>query len=430
MAQNRFSMLERRLNRCPELKEGYVNFMKEYEALGHMSPLQSFDSNMRHFFIPHHCVHRPQSLSTKLRVVFDGSAKSTSGKSLNDLLLCGPTIQQDLITTVLAFRLHRFVLTGDITKMYRQFMIDPRDRLFQLILWRENPTDPMKVYQLNTVTYGLSSAPFLAIRSLQYLASESRSEFPAGASVLCNDLYVDDLLTGADTVEELLEKKRQVVQILRKGNMSMSKFNSNSHIIGGLSATEVAIKFEEEEITKALGLSWQPQKDYFVYRYDLSSDNTFTKRIVLSTIASLFDALGLLSPVTIRCKILLQDLHILKLGWDEPLPDTQNELWSDLRNDLKDTPKLKFPRYMHTSPSEPCEVHGFADASERAYGCYLLLDGLKDRSSMDDDACFKTELFCSKQSFRAAAAQRRCRMETCTVSTEPRGHCFERLSHF
>nr|XP_044249228.1 uncharacterized protein LOC108054643 [Drosophila takahashii] len=327
MAQNRFSMLERRLNRCPELKEGYVNFMKEYEALGHMSPLQSFDSNMRHFFIPHHCVHRPQSLSTKLRVVFDGSAKSTSGKSLNDLLLCGPTIQQDLITTVLAFRLHRFVLTGDITKMYRQFMIDPRDRLFQLILWRENPTDPMKVYQLNTVTYGLSSAPFLAIRSLQYLASESRSEFPAGASVLCNDLYVDDLLTGADTVEELLEKKRQVVQILRKGNMSMSKFNSNSHIIGGLSATEVAIKFEEEEITKALGLSWQPQKDYFVYRYDLSSDNTFTKRIVLSTIASLFDALGLLSPVTIRCKILLQDLHILKLGWDEPLPDTQNELF-------------------------------------------------------------------------------------------------------
>ncbi|XP_044313394.1 uncharacterized protein LOC123037340 [Drosophila rhopaloa] len=136
MASKRFNMLERKLSHNPELKRQYHQFMQEYIDQGHMSRLEDIDWNHQHFFIPHHCVLRPQSNSTKLRVVFDASAKSSNGQSLNDILMTGPTIQQDLVTTILSFRLHKYVLSGDISKMYRQFVVDERDRKYQLILWK------------------------------------------------------------------------------------------------------------------------------------------------------------------------------------------------------------------------------------------------------------------------------------------------------
>jgi len=145
-----------------------------------MQPVGSFDSNQPHYVIPHHAVLRPDSSTTKLRVVFDASAKSSSGVSLNNILTVGPTNQQDLILTLLSFRLYRHALTADITKMYRQFIVDPQDRKFQLIWWRHNISDPLKLYQLNTVTYGLACAPFLAIRSLYFIAEKYRKEFSIG----------------------------------------------------------------------------------------------------------------------------------------------------------------------------------------------------------------------------------------------------------
>ena len=154
-SKKRFLALERRLNRDSTLKSMYVDFINEYMALGHMSPYTKA-LQRPYYIIPHHCVLRPESTTTKLRVVFDASAQTSSSRSLNEILMVGPTIQQDLITTMFSFRLHKFALTADISKMYRQFNIDEPDRKYQLILWRSNPDHPIKIYQLNTVTYGLS----------------------------------------------------------------------------------------------------------------------------------------------------------------------------------------------------------------------------------------------------------------------------------
>jgi len=101
------------------------DFMQEYIDLGHMQPVDSFDSNHSHYVIPHHAVLRPDRPTTKLRVVFDASAKSSSGVSLNNILMVGPRVQQDLILTLLSFRLYRHAPTADITKIYRQFIEDP-----------------------------------------------------------------------------------------------------------------------------------------------------------------------------------------------------------------------------------------------------------------------------------------------------------------
>jgi len=87
-----------------------------------------------HYFIPHHGVLHSDSSTTKLRVVFDASATTSSNLSLNDIVMAGPTFQQTPLLTLLLFRTHRYALTADVSKMYRKFMIHPDDRKFQLIL--------------------------------------------------------------------------------------------------------------------------------------------------------------------------------------------------------------------------------------------------------------------------------------------------------
>ncbi|XP_070142320.1 uncharacterized protein [Drosophila kikkawai] len=135
--------------------------------------------NVPHFYIPHHYVLKPTSTSTKLRVVFDASCQTTSQKSLNDLLMVGPTIQPDLYTLLLRFRTYRYVITVDGVKMFRQVLVDAEDRKFQYILWRSNPVEPVRTFELNTVTYGTATAPYLAIRSMIYLADQYSNKFKA-----------------------------------------------------------------------------------------------------------------------------------------------------------------------------------------------------------------------------------------------------------
>ncbi|RLU25685.1 hypothetical protein DMN91_001842 [Ooceraea biroi] len=190
-AQRRFEQLERRLVKQPQIKQVYCEFMREYEELHHMILVEDLESlkNKESYFIPHQAVVRPDSVTTKLRVVFDASAKTTFGTSLNDKLMPRPNLQKDLLHITLRFRVHEYVVTVDIKKMFRQIFIHQKDRVLQLILWREDARKPLRVYQLNTVTYGTASAPYHAMRCLRELATIYKREYPAAARILEEDMY-------------------------------------------------------------------------------------------------------------------------------------------------------------------------------------------------------------------------------------------------
>ncbi|XP_037930653.1 uncharacterized protein LOC119665503 [Teleopsis dalmanni] len=130
IAINRFLALERRLDKDVILKKQYVQFMNEYAALGHMER-DDINQVTPHYVIPHHGVLRPDSSTTKLRVVFDASCKTSSGLSLNDTMFTGPTIQEELFAILLRFRCPRFVFCSDIQKMYRQVIIQPEHQRYQ-----------------------------------------------------------------------------------------------------------------------------------------------------------------------------------------------------------------------------------------------------------------------------------------------------------
>lgn len=298
-ALNRFKNLLYKFDKNPEFKENYTKVMNEYITLNHMSEVQNVDSQTG-FYLPHHAVIKESSLSTKLRVVFDGSAKTKNGISLNEQLMVGPTIQRDIISLILNFRIYNFVITADIEKMYRQVWVREEDRKYQRVLWGN--LDNIKTYELNTVTFGISSAPFLAIRCLHKLAEEEGHKFPLAAKLLINDLYVDNVLTGARTVEKALRIKYEITELLKLGGFKLRQWGSNEpKILCGLDKEDIIpnVYLDKDQPVKTLGISWNAKSDSITYT--VSSIETekmkLSKRTILSKIATIYDPLGLLGPI-------------------------------------------------------------------------------------------------------------------------------------
>lgn len=124
--------MERRFVRDDRLRHMYAEFLQQYEELGHMSPVKHIErrENSRMCYLPHHCA----SLTTKLRVVFNGSWMLPSGESLNKHLAVGKNLLPNLIDVLLRWRLHKYVVATDIEKMYRQILVHPDDRDLQRIV--------------------------------------------------------------------------------------------------------------------------------------------------------------------------------------------------------------------------------------------------------------------------------------------------------
>ncbi|XP_037943125.1 uncharacterized protein LOC119675975 [Teleopsis dalmanni] len=371
IALQKFYWMERKLNKNPSLKKDYALFLKEYENLGHMSRIMSPDLSRAHYFIPHHYVLKPTSETTKLRVVFDASCRSASQVSLNDLLMVGPTIQNDLFVTLIRFRNHQYGLMADINKMYRQVLLHPDDRRFQLILWRENEHKPISTYMLNTVTYGTSAAPHLAIRSLQYAAENYHQAHELGKAGILNDFYVDDMVTGADDLATLVQIKEEVSEILNHFGMELCKWHC-SHC--NLNATLERDLQLNEDTTSALGVKWRPDTDVFMFSFKPKKlVSVTTKRSILSFTASFFDPLGLINPIIVVPRIILQQLWVQNISWDEGIPEILASKFKDFIDDLQHLPLLHIPRFVRMSNTIEVQVHGFCDASEKAHGCCLYL---------------------------------------------------------
>ncbi|XP_065094714.1 uncharacterized protein LOC135715326 [Ochlerotatus camptorhynchus] len=316
-AHRRFEYLERRMERNPQLKEEFHQFIKEYLSLGHMRLVEADDENAPAYYLSHHPVIKEASTTTKVRVVFDASAKTFTGFSLNKALCVGPVVQDDLLDIILRFRTFLIALVADIVKMYRQILVHPDDTLFQRILWRFSKLSPVQVYELLTVTYGLGPSSYLATRTLQQLAEDEGAAYPNGGPALKKNFYVDDFIGGAQSVEETIRLRTELDELLKKGGFELRKWTSNRlEVLQGLNdeqfGTQSALHFNPDESIMVLGIIWEPEAD--LLRFDSQiriSDEPPTKRSILSDTAKLFDPLGLIAPVVVRARIIIQELWLL-----------------------------------------------------------------------------------------------------------------------
>ncbi|XP_043496460.1 uncharacterized protein LOC122520465 [Polistes fuscatus] len=342
-------------------KETYSGFLKEYESLGHMVPVPlDAPEPSQAFYLPHHGVWREQSSSTKLRVVFNGSAKSSTGISLNDLMHTVPKTQTDIFDVLLWIRQHKYIFITDILKMFRQIQVHPKDHDLQRVLW-VNESSQVQAYQLTSVTYGTRSAPYLACRILKQLVEDEGNNYPLAVNPILKGSYVDDISGGAETIDHLNAVASQLEDMCSSACLPLDKWKS---------------------------ISWNSQKDVFTFH------QAVTKRIILSEVAQLFDPLGLLSPVVIKAKILMQRLWLEKVGWDDHLtPDIVHE-WSQFRQHLSQVSVIETPRWINlSSKATSIQIHGFSDASQLAMAAVIYIKvSYADSSSVVRLLCAKTKV--------------------------------------
>ncbi|GFU07631.1 integrase catalytic domain-containing protein [Trichonephila clavipes] len=331
------------------------------------------------YFIPHLGVYRSDKKTSKLRVVFNASSATTNGYSLNSLQYNGGVAQNDLFSIMVRFRKHIFAFIADVQKMYRMIWINPDQRKLQRILWRENMDEPIKTFELSTVTYGTTSAPFLATRTLKQLALDEAGNFPLGSSVVMSDMYIDDVLTGAETLLEAKELKNQLINIFAKGGMVLHKWCGNNTELIEVSEN---YDFSDSSEIKVLGVYWNPKHDCFSFRVKIDLHELNTKRDVLSTIARIYDPLGLLGPVVAKAKIFLQKLWMLKIDWTDLLPDTINREWRQFVESLQVVNDININRCIVVEQPEVIELHGFSDASQSAYGAVVYCKSITSDGKM------------------------------------------------
>lgn len=399
LAYKRFLNLEKRLQKDPTIFQQYKSFIDQYLELKHgeYKDINSYNlSKDPVCFLPHFPVINNTARSTKLRVVFDGSMLTNKKVSLNNILFNGPVVQKDLFDILLAFRLEKYFFICDIKMMYRCINLNPSHRSLQNILWRESPDEDIKCIQLNTVTYGLKSSSFLATRCLKELADRYKHQFPLASAILQHNTYVDDILVNSHCKNVLINMQNELIQLLDLGGFQLHKWASNCNFV--LTNVDKNVRNETEVMhhkseinVKTLGINFNTQNDIFKSTcpepYCSQNDS---KRDILSYISKFYDPLGLMGPIFVQAKIIMQKLWSSSTNWDDTPPDDIRQLWLDFIKNLSFMDALVIPRCVKLQNDVTIQLIGFADSSSVAYGCALYL------RSIDTQGKVLVRLLCSK----------------------------------
>ncbi|XP_065079410.1 uncharacterized protein LOC135702307 [Ochlerotatus camptorhynchus] len=415
MAVRRLVQLERRLDKNEELRRSYNEAMQTYLDQKHMVmvPEEDLKRDKRlSCYLPHHPVIKESSATTKVRPVFDGSAKTTSNYSLNDALMTGPVIQDPLFDLVLRFRKYFIALVGDIEKMYLQVKVHFDDAALLRILWRFSSNEPIATYEMSRVTFGLAPSSFLATRCLQQLAHDEGSQFPRAKAALLNDFYIDDFIGGADSESEAILLRQELEQLMSKGGFRLRKWVSNAKsVLAGLAADELGTQSSlnfDQELVKTLGINWQPGPDLLgVDVSGLAVNGQWTRRKVYSVIAQLWDPCGFTAPVISWAKIHMQLLWVASQGWDDPLSQDLASRWTDFYQKLPKLSDIKVDRHAFTNHPILIQFHVFSDASESAYGACIYARSISQLGQI------KVELLAAKSRPASLKKTTLARLELC-----------------
>ena len=340
-------------------------------------PASQFGDSSNIWYLPHHAVisdKRPD----KLRVVFDCAAKY-HGQSLNDKCLQGPDLNNKLINVLLRFRRHKVAVSSDIESMYYQVKVPLEQRDCLRFLWFDRSGD-IVVYRMTSHVFGGVWSGAAAAYALQRTLVDSEGHSEVVEGVLRDAFYVDDCLVSFSDVDSALEAVEGISSLLRDKGFRLTKFVTNDEVVlSHIPDTDRASAVKDLQVTSrstALGIKWDVWTDQLYFDVGLSAFLfDVTKKKMLSFVSSLFDPLGLISPVLIGGRIIFQDATRLKLGWDEILPVDLIRKWKSWYDSLSQLSVVRVDRCIKPEVFDcgAMELHHFSDASSAAYGCCSYL---------------------------------------------------------
>ena len=398
--------------------EAFHMGVQEYIDMDHAEPVPAARLSApveESFYLPMHGVVKESSTTTKLHVVFDGSAHSSTGVSLNDTLLPGPSLYPLLSTILNRFRMHPVALVGDISKMFREVGLVEEDRDLHHFLHKD---DDRKIadFRMSRVTFGISSSQFLASQVLHQVADDYASVHPEAAKEIKQSFYVDDVLTGSQTVEQAVHLRQELNLLLGKGLMTLRKWRASHPELLNSIPTELQesalldIKASHNSHAKTLGLHWDTEQDsFYISIPDISSSSVATKRTVTSMVARIFDVMGWFSPATLPAKLLIQKAWVLQMSWDEPLPEQLQHKWTKWLQQIPVLHQHSIKRFCSLSLDQiqSQTLHGFSDVSSMAYGGVVYL------RTVSKDTTVMVQLLTAKSKLAPIKGQTIPRLELC-----------------
>ncbi|XP_064644640.1 uncharacterized protein LOC135498317 [Lineus longissimus] len=388
-AERRFEQLQRKLNNNPTFRDKYRDVINKYISKGFarkLSPEEVSQSSDRTHYLPHHGVVNPKK-PDKLRVVFDAAAVY-AGSSLNDHLLVGPDLLNNLIGILMRFRCGPIAISADVESMFHMVLVPKDDRDALRFLWKDDleSDDPPDVYQMVVHIFGAKSSPCCANYCLRRCALDHIDKFsPLVIDTVLHNFYVDDMLKALYkcTIEEAIDLVVELIKITASGGFKLTAWASNCpEILSALKdlddslgiSTVVDLNLDGTHSRRTLGINCDMKSDVFCFE-SIVIQNVCTKRGIMSKISSVFDPLGLLSPFVLRAKLIMKSLWEKGYGWDDIVSDADSSDWTRWCEELSELPGLHIPRCYW-----PCEfvpetfvLHTFCDASEFAFAACSYL---------------------------------------------------------
>lgn len=280
LAAARLHGTAKRLEKMGRLEE-YHQIMRDQITDGIIEPVPSLPTGEVVHYIPHQAVIREDAETTKMRIVYDCSARTNvQSPSLNDCLETGPPLQPLLFDILLRNHMRKYCIAGDIQKAFLQIRVHEQDRDAQRILWYDNLTDrDITEYCFTTVIFGATSSPYILGATLQKHVMDHKENHPTTAQSLLEDTYFDDIQGGGNSKEGVVTFKEESTMILSEGAFSLHKWHSNvKHLHLSAQVAEGEETYAKSSVgsnqsrkTKILGTQWALNGMRMKTRYPLTS---------------------------------------------------------------------------------------------------------------------------------------------------------------
>lgn len=377
LAKKRFASLQRRLERDESLFYKYNTIIKEQLQDGIIEVCGDADIG---YVMPHHEVYRSSSTTSQVRIVYDASSKQGDLKSLNDCLNSGDNLYPNLTNMIIKFREHKIAFCADVARAFLQIEVPVKDRKYLCFIYFKNcdKNEPLILYRFTRHCFGVTCSPFVLAATIKCHIKKLENLNPLAFQMLNNNLYVDDLFFGSESIEQAYKLSEDALLILKDAKMNLRKFETNCNelkSLWGQSDFSFEMRANLDSISKLLGLAWSPTDDSL--SFDLKSilsqldDTQCTKRYVLHTAAKIFDPAGFITPFLIRIKCLLQELWIAGVEWDERFSEELKPKWVNWCSEIHQLEDLKIPRFYFIdliATNKVIQLHVFSDSSIKSYG--------------------------------------------------------------
>lgn len=328
-----------------------------------------------------------------MRVVFDCAAKF-KGKSLNSELLQGPDLMNSLVGVLMRFRQDHIALAADIEAMFHQVRVEEEDCDALRFLWWPGGdlSQQPKCYRMQVHIFGATSSPSCTAYALRRTASDHENYYDQEViSTVLKNFYVVDCLRSLSSEEKAIQLATDLQSLMKTGGFRLTKWLSNSRrVVEAIPESERAPslvnldKGENLPIDRALGVHWDVEKDDITFKVKIS-EKPLTRRGLLSIVCSILDPLGLVSPVTLRAKAIVQNLCRQKLAWDDNIPVKEAEEWRHWLDTLHNLEQISVPRCFKPhgfGNVKNAQLHIFSDGSELGYGACAYLRLTDDKGTV------------------------------------------------